>query len=142
MNNMVIIVMALLLVGGIVFLARKVQQDKERLEFLINGTQFEANIVGVSHPDETPSNDTRGRIKVKISYDHPFTRKEVTVHRMLDRRDYRDKRLISAGNPDLTTKDAEGYSKLTPPVLAEGYLLNCEVMFVQKARSSKVEVSI
>lgn len=33
---------------------------------------------------------------------------------------------------DISGTDSDGYTQLTPPVIAEGYLLDCEIILIQK----------
>lgn len=174
----------------------KMKEAVQRLDFIVNGTSFEAQIIGAKlHEENTPETDTlqgakaeeKGKIRVKINYTHPFIGQQVTVECVLSKSEYKDDRLIKIGNPeqatdvkfithmnhnhlkqnkkkydsykhevtsrklsaaekdflleeasiamsteDVTSMDSEGYTVLMPPVKAEGYLLDCEVIFIQK----------
>jgi hypothetical protein len=213
MNNTILItlVIVIIIIAIVIATAKAIKRRQRRTEFVTQGTQFEAHIVGVAHPErilniEGQPNHTinvlgtewtdvtaaeraesRHRIRVKISYVHPFTRQQTIVHRILDKEDYTDDRLIKVGNPgtltlgsksiaymkhnkklyetyvqgvnarnispeekkhlireamlamnnqnDEWTTDHEGYNVLTPPVIAEGYLLNDDLTFIQKTNT-------
>lgn len=180
---------------NIAVMTNRIKDVKQRLEFIVDGTEFEAQIVGAAsydtilniEPPSTPQPGEQGMIRVKINYTHPFTRQQMTAHKTLRKADYKDDRLIRIANPEQTADskliahmnhnhvkqnkklyehykheinarkisadekaellneaflrmtaeessgtDSEGYTQLTPPVIAEGYLLNCEVIFIQK----------
>lgn len=128
MDNIIILGTVVILIIGIIFAAiRAAKRRTERSEVVQEGTRFDAQIIGVAHPDtilnivgqpnrtlnmlgvewtdvtQAERAENYGQIRVKIKFTHPYTQTEHTVHHVLDRPDYKDDRLIKTGNPGTLT---------------------------------------
>lgn len=126
-NMLVIVVVVIILIIGTKIMVSVAKQKKKNQIIIDNGTHFEAQIIGVAHPDRNLTlegqpnrtvtllgfdmadstsaarHENMHRIRVKIKYIDPHTNQTITVHHVLNKTEYEDDRLIKVGNPGLLT---------------------------------------